>query len=377
MNYAKDTEKIAEKIAEQSVRIASKNSNKYVYWVNDYPLASVVRHIRNLDKSAQIVFSLRTPFRVNENNNNTPQGVIKFMENILCADVITVHRMADMKSFVDMFRKQKLGEVVSEKNKVILISRFGVTQIKVVPMGSSYKYRRSLTKHADTKRVYENCLEMSRRRKIIAGISRFEKTKGLEFELDAFEALLMKRPDLAKRIQFIRFSYISKEKMMTEAYVTYRKVIDDKIKRINDKFGTDDWRPILPFLDKKLSDTEVSGVLMASDVLFIGSIADGFNHIAMEAIFSHSILKPIQIIIGDIGAADYIHGGYRFRPNSINSAVIALENAIDEKGLRKILNMNKLRRARYYSIDRWTMDVLYTLSEVKNNKIYDNRKAYI
>lgn len=359
---------IAEKFAISAHKFAQRSNRRPIYWVNDYTLAPVVTCLREVDPNALIIFSLRTPFGVDQPPNLGNEDCNLVVKSMLSADLVTFHRKSDMSNFICLARHYADSiELGSDYNSTVCMVGRNV-HIKVVPMGSNFSYRQDLRKTPRSIEIENEYRLLTKGCTMITGISRFEKSKGLDYELKVFEHLLETHPSLRGTIQFVRFSYMSEQKKDTDYYVQFRKVIDSEVDRINKIYGTSTWIPVIARFDKKLTDEEVTGVLRAADVLFIGSYADGFNHLAMEGIFSQDKISSIRLVLGNVGARDYIKGYYGFECGSIESGANALHMALREKTIIRYLRSYQMSKSKSFSIKRWIIDILYSVTQIKHKE---------
>lgn len=359
---------VARKFAISAYKFAQGSNRRPIYWINDYVLAPVVTRLREIDPNALIIFSLRTPFGVDQPPNLSDEDCDLVVKSMLSADLVTFHRKSDMRNFMDTAQRYvDFVESESAYNSVMRVSNRSV-RIKVAPMGSNFSYRQSLRKTPRSLEIESEYNLLTNVRVMITGISRFEKSKGLDYELKVFEHLLGTHSSLRCRVQFVRFSYMSEQKKDTAYYVQFRKFIDSEVSRINKMYGTPEWTPIIARFDKKLTDEEVTGVLRAADILFIGSYADGFNHLAMEGIFSQDKASSIKLVLGNVGAGDYIKGGYGFESGSIESGANALYKALKAKMIIQHLKSYRMSQSRSFSIESWIIDILFSATQIKYKK---------
>jgi trehalose 6-phosphate synthase len=114
--------------------------------------------------------------------------------------------------------------------------------------------------------------------KLIVRVDRIELSKNLLRGFLAFEDLLRDRPELVGRVVFGAFVYPSREAL--PEYLAYRQEVEGLAARVNERWGTSAWTPIL--LDTSDFFPRSVAALRRYDVLLVNPIRDGLNLVAKE-----------------------------------------------------------------------------------------------
>jgi trehalose 6-phosphate synthase len=115
-------------------------------------------------------------------------------------------------------------------------------------------------------------------RQLIARVDRIELSKNLLRGFHAYDDLLEQHPSLRGRVVFGAFVYPSREGLAE--YLSYRQEVEGLVRRINGKWATAEWTPIL--LDTVDNYPRSVAALRRYDVLFVNPIRDGLNLVAKE-----------------------------------------------------------------------------------------------
>jgi trehalose 6-phosphate synthase len=115
-------------------------------------------------------------------------------------------------------------------------------------------------------------------RQLIVRVDRIELSKNLLRGFHAFEDLLETRPSLRGNVVLAAFVYPSRETMAE--YLAYRQESEALVRRINGRFGTAGWTPIL--LDTVDNYPRSVAALRRYDVLLVNPLRDGLNLVAKE-----------------------------------------------------------------------------------------------
>lgn len=114
---------------------------------------------------------------------------------------------------------------------------------------------------------------------LIVRVDRVELSKNLLRGFEAFDHLLESRPHWRERVVFGAFCYPSREGLAD--YRAYRNEVESLIARINDRWATSSWTPIL--YDPSDNYPRSVAALARADVLLVNPIRDGLNLVAKEA----------------------------------------------------------------------------------------------
>ncbi len=115
-------------------------------------------------------------------------------------------------------------------------------------------------------------------RRLIVRVDRIELSKNILRSLYAFDELLEKEPQWQNQVIFLVLAYPSRQGLAD--YLSYRNEIEYAVDRINQKWHTDEWLPIL--LDVADDYHRSLAALSSYDVLIVNPIRDGLNLVAKE-----------------------------------------------------------------------------------------------
>lgn len=115
-------------------------------------------------------------------------------------------------------------------------------------------------------------------RRLILRVERVELSKNLLRGFHAYDDLLARHPELRGEVVFAAFVYPSRENL--PAYQAYRQEVESLVRRVNERWGTDDWTPTL--LDMTDNFPRSVAGLRRYDVLLVNAVSDGLNLVAME-----------------------------------------------------------------------------------------------
>jgi trehalose 6-phosphate synthase len=115
-------------------------------------------------------------------------------------------------------------------------------------------------------------------RRLITRVDRIELSKNIVRGFHAFDDLLERHPRWRGQVVFGAFVYPSREGLAE--YLAYRQEVERIVTQVNDRWGTDDWTPIL--LDTSDNFPRSVAALRRYDALLVNPIRDGLNLVAKE-----------------------------------------------------------------------------------------------
>ncbi len=140
-------------------------------------------------------------------------------------------------------------------------------------------------------------------RAVIARADRIELSKNVVRGFRAFEDLLVEHPDLLGHVVFCANVYPSREGVAD--YLAYRQEIEWEAERVNRRFATPDWTPVLLSVADDFPRT--MALLRRADVVLVNPIRDGLNLVAKEAAIVNE-RDAVLVLSRDAGVSDEVGG---------------------------------------------------------------------
>jgi trehalose 6-phosphate synthase len=121
-------------------------------------------------------------------------------------------------------------------------------------------------------------LGLERGRKLLMRVDRVEPTKNIVRGFRAYERLLSDHPELRERVVFLALLVPSREGM--PEYRQYAERVREAIERVNARFGTRGWQPIVAVFGN--DHKRALACLREYDALLVNPLADGMNLVVKE-----------------------------------------------------------------------------------------------
>jgi trehalose 6-phosphate synthase len=177
-------------------------------------------------------------------------------------------------------------------------------------------------------------------RALLVRVDRIELSKNILRGFLAFEDLLERYPEWRGRVVFGAFVYPSREGL--PEYLAYRQEVEATVRRINERWGTPGWTPIL--FDPSDDFPASVAALRRADVFLINPIRDGLNLVAEEGPLVND-RDAILLLSPEAGVWDQLAGAARpVHPYDISGTADALDVALAAPAEVRAAEAAELRR---------------------------------
>lgn len=192
-------------------------------------------------------------------------------------------------------------------------------------------------------------------RRFIARVDRIELSKNLVRGFLAYEELLDRRPQWRERVVFGAYVYPSREGL--PEYLAYRIEVEGAIARINDRFATPGWTPVL--YDATDDFPRSVAALARADVVLVNPIRDGLNLVAKEAAIVNR-RDGVLVLSAEAGAWDELADAViPCQPFDVAGTADALHAALSLEGeARRTLSARWRERSTARTPADWLADNL-------------------
>jgi trehalose 6-phosphate synthase len=160
---------------------------------------------------------------------------------------------------------------------------------------------------------------------LCVGVDRLDYTKGLEEKLLVLERLLDWRREFRGRLVLIQVASPSRTNL--PAYRATRARLMATAERINQRFGTPGYRPVV-MIEKTLDPPEVDRLLRAADVCYVGSLHDGMNLVAKEFVAARDDHRGVLVLSQFAGAMQELRSALIINPYDIDTSARVLARAL-------------------------------------------------
>jgi trehalose 6-phosphate synthase/phosphatase len=338
-------------------------------WIHDYQLFLLPQLVRDYFPDAKIGFFLHIPFPSFEVFRllHRPWKE-KIVRGLLGADLIGFHTHEYVQHFLKTVRM-----VVGMDHQYRVIPYDGrLVKAELFPLGIDYDLFNSTSRLPEVVEKKNSILANFPERKIIFSVDRLDYTKGVTHRLSGFERFLSIHKEWHEKVVFILVVVPSRQ--IISKYNERRKLIEEQVGRINGKYSTLSWQPII-YRYSNLVFEELSALYLAADVALITPLRDGMNLVAKEYIASCAENRGVLILSELAGAASELGEAVLVNPldeiELANAIGVALTMPEEEQSRNLELMQQRLQS---YTVLDWVNDFLSQLNDIKQRQIGEERK---
>jgi len=195
------------------------------------------------------------------------------------------------------------------------------------------------------------------------GVDRVDYTKGIPERLRAIERLFELYPAYREKFTFIQIGAPSRTHI--KRYQELMKEVVEETERINSRFRTRAWRPIV-FLSRHHSHAEILPCYRDADVCLVTSLHDGMNLVAKEYIVSREDEQGVLVLSRFTGASHELVDALVVNPYDTEQLAQAIHTALTMPAEERRARMRRMRAAvRENNVYRWAGDLIGELASIR------------
>lgn len=332
-------------------------------WVHDFHLMQLPHLLRQRLPNTPIGFFLHVPFPDYSVFRILPRAwQTVLLDGMLGADLIGFHTHEYAQHFIGSTRRL-LG---SEEELNWLYTRDQMAQVGVFPMGVDFEKFDALSRQPEAYREASFIRENFNDRKIIFSVDRNDYTKGTLNRLVVLEAFLKKYPEWHEKVVLMLIVAPSRE--INRRYSERRRMIDEAVSRLNGKWGSLTWQPVI-YHNKKYAQEDLVALFRAANVGLVTPLRDGMNLVAKEFVAARSDEQGVLMLSELAGASIDLADALPVNPYDHDDMVTKLHAALtmpDEEQQRRMRNLRHIV-ARHDVVD-WAQSFLLALGEAAEKR---------
>jgi alpha,alpha-trehalose-phosphate synthase [UDP-forming] len=195
------------------------------------------------------------------------------------------------------------------------------------------------------------------------GVDRLDYTKGIVERFRGLERFLEKYPADRERFTFVQIAAPSRTRI--SRYQDLEKEVEAEASRINQRFETDAWRPIV-LVKRQHSHQEIEPYYRAADLCLVTALHDGMNLVAKEFVAARSDEQGVLILSRFTGAATELRDALVVNPYDTEQLAEAVHSALEMDPEERTLRMQRMRQViRERNIYRWAANLISELADIR------------
>jgi trehalose 6-phosphate synthase len=354
--YEKVNQKFADALLEEI-----KDIHQPLVLVQDYHFALLSQMIKRKRPDAQICLFWHIPWPNAEQFSICPWRK-EILEGMLGADIIGFHTQQYCNNFMDTVSKEL--ESLTDLERFSIRRDDHVSYIKPFPISIDFTGGQAPESESAKKSDREAVLQSGvKTRHFALGVDRLDYVKGIVERFKGIEFFLEKYPDYKRNFTFLQIAPLSREGV--EKYREYAEVVTKEAERINQKLGTDDWKPIV-LLKKHHSHRELTPLYRQAEVCLVTSLHDGMNLVAKEYVAARDDEKGVLILSHFTGAARDLKGALLVNPYNAEETAAAIYYALNMSESLQKHRMKVMRNSvKNYNIFRWSAELIKAVAALE------------
>lgn len=338
--------------------------NDSIVWIHDYHLCLVPGMLRNKKPNLIIAHFWHIPwpdwsvFRV------CPQAK-EILEGLLGNDLIGFQIPLFVKNFMDCVSECLPVDI--DYSKATINFKGHIIRLNAFPISIDFDKFNSMASSQRTERMIKSIKERYRITQgyIGIGVDRLEYTKALIKRLQAIDLFFDRYERFRGKFTFIQIAVPTR---MKEPYISYKKTVEELVAKINKKYSSGLWKPII-YIDTKIEHKDLVAYYRMADVAIISSVYDGMNLVAKEYVASKTDEKGVLILSEFAGASEELEGSVLVNPYDIEEFSECIKTALKMPDKEKVSRMSVLRRhVSENNIHKWIIDILNEMSAIATIK---------
>jgi trehalose 6-phosphate synthase len=336
-----------------------------VILVQDYHFALLPRLIRQRKPNATIAHFWHIPWPNAETFSVCPWRD-EILQHLLAADVIGFHTRQYCRNFLET--AAQLAECRIDYERMTITMAGHVCQVAAYPISIEWPppQLRDLPSVAVSRARIRKRHGIGPGAHLTVGVERWDFTKGIVERLQSLEALLGRRPDLRGRLALLQVLAPSRSQL--PAYQDLQRRTLAEIERINARFATSSWQPIL-LVDRQQSAEQVFELFRAADSCLVNSLHDGMNLVSKEFVAARDDEDGVLILSAFAGASRELVEALVVNPYSIGETAAAIEAASEMPRQERRERMRLMRRTvMENNVYRWAGRMLLDVAQLRQRR---------
>ncbi|MEE8413639.1 MAG: trehalose-6-phosphate synthase, partial [Dehalococcoidales bacterium] len=328
---------------------------KAVVLVQDYHFALLPRLLKEQNPGLTVGQFWHIPWPNYETFRTCPWQE-EILDGMLANDLMGFHIPSFCENFMDS--AERLLQAKVDRSQSTITYRGKTTRVQPFPISTDFD---GISQAAGSEEVEKemNTLrqELNLDGKYVGiGMDRIDYTKGIPERLMALDKFLEDNPGYVGKIVFIQAGMPSRIKI--ERYKDLMIRTEYIANAINEKYGTDSWKPII-MLTRQLTTASLNAMRRLGHFCIVSALHDGMNLVAKEYVSARNDEDGVLILSKFTGAAVEMTDALLINPYDIGEFSRKIKEAIEMPEAERKRRMKKMREVvSDNNIYRWGADTV-------------------
>jgi trehalose-6-phosphate synthase len=340
--------------------VAEAHTDDPVVLVQDYHFALLPSMVREKLPKATIIMFWHIPWPNPESFGICPWRE-EILEGLLGSTILGFHTPYHCKNFLETVDRFLEARIEYEDST---ISYNGdLTQVEPYPISIAWPDNSEQPDIATSRAEVRQEHGLPQNHLLGIGVDRLDYTKGIIERFQAVETMLERQPSMIGRFSLVQIAAPSRSSL--EEYQNFEARVRALVERINTRFGSENYQPIILKIEHHGSD-QVNRYYRAADVCMVTSLHDGMNLVAKEFVASRDDERGVLILSQFTGAARELHEALIINPYHIEQGAEALYRALTMPELEQRERMHSMRSlVKDFNIYRWAGRMLLDAARLR------------
>ncbi|HTF89614.1 MAG TPA: trehalose-6-phosphate synthase, partial [Planctomycetota bacterium] len=341
------------------------DSDDPIILVQDYHFALAPRLIRERLPRATVIVFWHIPWP-----NAQHFGICPWREELLLgmlgASILGFHTQFDCNNFEDSVDRFLEARIDRERHAVVQKGRSTLVRPYPISLEWPPRWLENVPPAEECRRSVFEELGLKPNALLGVGVDRLDYTKGIEERLLSIERLLERFPQFRGRFSFVQLADPSRTSI--PAYQELNDRVEALTARINQHFGSEDYRPIV-LLRSHHEPPAVFRFLRAADLCYVSSLHDGMNLVAKEFVAARDDEAGVLLLSQFTGAARELTEALIVNPYDIEEVSSALATALRMPAEEKRVRMRSMRAyLAEFNVYRWAGRMLVDAAQLRTRE---------
>lgn len=341
--------------------IAEAKTDNPVVLVQDYHFALLPRMVREALPKATIITFWHIPWPNSESFGICPWRE-EILDGLLGSTILGFHTPFHRKNFLETVDRYLETRIEPEASTISYGGE--MTQVEDYPISIAWPDEDpNLPDVATCRAEIRAAIGVPADHLLGIGVDRLDYTKGIVERFQAVERMLEQQPGMVGHFTFIQIAAPSRASL--DEYQSFDTRVRKMVERINRRFGSGDYVPILLKAEHHGQDA-LQRFFRASEVCMVTSLHDGMNLVAKEFIASREDEMGVLVLSQFTGAARELHEALIINPYHIEQGAEALYRGLVMPPVEQRERMKSMRaRVKHFNVYRWAGRMLLDASRLR------------
>jgi len=310
-------------------------------WFQDYHLGLAPRLVRERLPDAFLTQFWHVPWPSWETFRSCPQHR-ELLTGLLANDVLGFHDETYCESFLECVAAA-FDDVTIDHEAGEVTYAGHTTRVQSQPLGIDADAHAELAATDEAESFWASFNDRhALGDQVAVGVDRLDYTKGILQRLDALEYLWEHTPERRGTLTYVQKGSESRSRI--DEYRELQADVQRRVDAINDRFGTDDWTPVV-YERCYYGREELAGLYRHADAALVSPLRDGMNLVAKEYVASQLGDHGVLVLSKFAGAVECLgEEALVVNPNDTEAFATAIEAALSMPERTRRRRMRALRR---------------------------------